>query len=456
MPDILPLILRLQSVLPKTTCRQLAHIVTAVLTMSGRVTQRGISRWSDKGASYRTIQRFFQTPIDWLAVNGCFFQHFLADAKGVYLLAGDETVISKSGKRTFGLDRFFSSLADKAIPGVACFSIALIHVGRRKAYSLSNEQVVRSEDEKKQAKQRQQQRKERSQTKGSAQPKGRPKGSKNKDKAQQTLSPELLRIQAQARKVCEWLKKRLPVSYFVLDGHFGNHLACQMVRQLDLHLISKMRTDAALYQVPTTLQKQLHPRLKYGDRIDFADLPEVWLRGSDTQDGYLTQVYQVRCLHKQFGRLLNVVILKKTHLSSGRVGHVILLSSDLFLTASTLIDYYTLRFQIEFTFRDAKQHFGLEDFMGITQTSVSNAMGLSLFLGNVSAYLLQQLRLQRVGAGISDLKSWYRGRFYACAMLKMLPQTPDTIICERLVEQICRFGCIHPASASAAEWEMAA
>ncbi len=97
MPDILPLLLRLQTVLPKTTCRQLAHIVVAVLTMTGRITQKGISRWTDQGGSYRTLQRFFHTNIDWLAVNGCFFLHFIWDRKGVYLLAGDETVVSKSG-----------------------------------------------------------------------------------------------------------------------------------------------------------------------------------------------------------------------------------------------------------------------------------------------------------------------------------------------------------------------
>jgi hypothetical protein len=28
----------------------------------------------------------------------------------IYLLAGDEVVVSKAGKRSFGLDRFFSSL----------------------------------------------------------------------------------------------------------------------------------------------------------------------------------------------------------------------------------------------------------------------------------------------------------------------------------------------------------
>jgi len=449
-------IAKLDAFARKTTCRQLAHIVVAVLTMTGRITQRGMARWTDPGGSYRTIQRFFQTPIDWLAVNGCFFLHFVFDRKGVYLLAGDETVISKSGKRTFGLDRFFSSLCDKAIPAVACFSIALIHVGKRQAYSLSNEQVVRTEAEKQQAKDRKQKRKERAKKKEPSKPKGRPKGSKNQKKTQIPLSAELLRIQTQAKKVCQWLKKRLFVSYFVLDGHFGNHLACQMVRQLDLHLISKMRSDAALYLEPTPLQKRLRPRLKYGDRLDFADLPADLLRSSHTQDGYRTQVYQVRCLHKSFDRRLNVVLLKKMHLKSERVGHVILFSSDLFLGAEALIDYYSLRFQIEFTFRDAKQHFGLEDFMGVTQTSVGNAMGLSLFLVNLSTYLLCDLRSRYAGAGIQDLKSWYRGRFYASAVLKLLPQQPEGIVCDCLVEQICRLGCVPPALANIADLEMAA
>jgi putative transposase len=456
MPAILPLLLKLQPVLPRTTCRQLAHIVVAVLTMTGRITQKGISRWTDKGASYRTIQRFFHTHIDWLAVNGCFFLNFVWDRKGVYLLAGDETVISKSGKHTFGLDRFFSSLAERAIPAVACVSIALIHVGKRQAYSLSNAQVVRTEAEKQQAKDRKQKRKDRATKKEPAKPKGRPKGSKNHNKADKTLGAELLRIQAQAKKVCAWLQKRLAVSYFVLDGHFGNHLACQMVRSLDLHLISKMRADAALYREPSALQKRLRPRLKYGDRLDFAQLPADLLRSSQTEDGYLTQVYPRRCLHKSFDRRLNVVILKKTHLASGRVGHVILFTSDLFLGAEALLDYYTLRFQIEFTFRDAKQYFGLEDFMGVTQTSVTNAMGLCLFLGNLSSYLLCDLRTRCAGAGIQDLKSWYRGRFYASFVLKLLPEKPEGIICDRLVEQICRLGCIHPASQSAATLEMAA
>jgi len=456
MPAILPILFALSPALPKTSARQLSHIVVAILAMTGRITQLGISRWTDQGGSYRTIQRFFHTNIDWLAVKWRFFELFVYDRQGVYLLAGDETVITKAGKQTFGLDRFFSSLLDKAVPGLACFSLALVHVGKRQAYSLCNEQVIRSQEEKAQAKARQHKRKAGQKNKKSARPRGRPKGSKNKDKTQATLSAELLRIQAQTKKALVWIQQKMSVTYFVLDGHFGNHLAGQMVRQCGLHLISKMRSDAALYREPTALQKQLQPRLKYGDRLDFDQMPQEHLRSSQTQDGYLIQVYQVRCLHKQFAYRLNVVVIVKTHLASGRVGHVVLFSSDLFLTAETLLDYYTLRFQIEFTFRDAKQHFGLEDFMSLTKTSVANAMSLSFFMVNLSSYLLCSLRPHVEGAGIWDLKSWYRGRHYASALLKMLPQKPEAIICEYLLAQIGRLGLIHPPCQKVADWERAA
>jgi hypothetical protein len=47
-----------------------------------------------------------------------------------------------------------------------------------------------------------------------------------------------------------------------------------------------------------------------------------------------------------------------------------------------------LRFQIEFNFRDAKQFWGLEDFMNRGQTAVTNAVDLSFFMVNLSHHLL--------------------------------------------------------------------
>jgi putative transposase len=51
--------------------------------------------------------------------------------------------------------------------------------------------------------------------------------------------------------------------------------------------------------------------------------------------------------------------------------------SDLAFAATQLVEYYSVRFQIEFNVRDAKQHVELEDFMNITPTAVHNAANLA-------------------------------------------------------------------------------
>lgn len=69
--------------------------------------------------------------------------------------------------------------------------------------------------------------------------------------------------------------------------------------------------------------------------------------------------------HKDFPELLNVTVIQRIQLKDGKSGHVVLFSDDLNLPYDNMILYYRLRFQIEFTFRDAKQYWGLEDFMNI-------------------------------------------------------------------------------------------
>jgi len=63
--DIITLLSVLSQCLDETSIKQLTVIVTAMVTMTGRVTMLGLSRWSEKGGSYRSIQRFYTTVIPW-------------------------------------------------------------------------------------------------------------------------------------------------------------------------------------------------------------------------------------------------------------------------------------------------------------------------------------------------------------------------------------------------------
>ena len=65
MPDIMVLVACLRQCLEPPSLRQRGQVIEAMLAMSGRVTMRGLSCWSNKGGSYRTIQRFFNTSLSW-------------------------------------------------------------------------------------------------------------------------------------------------------------------------------------------------------------------------------------------------------------------------------------------------------------------------------------------------------------------------------------------------------
>ena len=143
MPDIMMVLAGLSHGLNATTVRRLAVIVEAMLSMTGRVTMLGLSRWTESGGSYRTVQRFFNTAMAWSKIHWLIIQEHLLDPGDVLLMAGDEVVVTKSGKKTHGLDRFFSSVYGKAVPSVCFLSLALISVRRGTSYPVRLEQVVR-------------------------------------------------------------------------------------------------------------------------------------------------------------------------------------------------------------------------------------------------------------------------------------------------------------------------
>ncbi|OAD23394.1 transposase [Candidatus Thiomargarita nelsonii] len=149
--------------------------------------------------------------------------------------------------------------------------------------------------------------------------------------------------------------------------------------------------------------------------------------------------------HKLFSNLLNVVIIHKTNQKTGKMAHVILFSSNVELAYDKLIKYYQLRFQIEFNFRDAKQYWGLEDFMNVSKKAVYNAANLAMFMVNLSSALLQQNSSGLFGSSVNDLKAWFRARKYVLNTLKCTSQNADPIFIERTIHQVSSLGRVNPS-----------
>jgi putative transposase len=142
MSEIIPQLICLEPHLSPTTLRQLSHVIFAMLCIPNRASMLGLSRWTEKGGSYRSLQRWYQTPLNWLEMDWALLQTHLLRSEGMYLLAADEVVVSKAGKKTHGVGRFFSGLAQRVIPSVSFLSLSLIDVERRQSYPLHIEQIL--------------------------------------------------------------------------------------------------------------------------------------------------------------------------------------------------------------------------------------------------------------------------------------------------------------------------
>jgi len=424
----------------------MSHVIYGMLVASGRITMLGLSRWTEKGGSYRSLQRWYYGALPWNAIHWLLFRLKFLKPDDEYLIAGDEVVASKAGQATYGLDRFFSSIQQRVILGLSFFTFSLVNVREERSYPLQVTQVVKSAEEKAVRKAKAEAKKAPPTAAAETRKRGRPKGSKNKVKREVALNPELVRIQTALRSLLETIGA-LSLKYIVLDGHFGNYPSAFMVRETNLHLISKMRSDVALYPAFEGEYSGKGRPPKYGKKLDVRHLDDdQYLKATSTEKNIQTKIYQGTFYNKEFAFALNIVVILKTNLLTNAQAHVVLFSTDLELDYEKIIKYYSLRFQIEFNFRDAKQYWGLEDFMNIKETAVTNAANLSLFMVNVSYALLQPFRERNPEYSVLDLKSHYRGLRYARETIKMLPQKPDAILLADIFQQIARLGAIHPSS----------
>jgi putative transposase len=102
-----------------------------------------------------------------------------------------------------------------------------------------------------------------------------------------------------------------------------------------------------------------------------------------------------------------------------------------------------LRCQLEFHFREAKQYWGLEDFMHVTPTGVTKAANLSLFMVNVAYHLRKTLPPCDPDYSVLDLKADCRGYKYVEETIKMLPDKPEPILFAKMLHKIACLGRIH-------------
>lgn len=110
----------------------MSELLVVFLSLKGRYCFRNMSRWASFCA--HTVSRNFAKAFDFYGFEQLFVDTFLADKKLIGAI--DCSFVTKSGKATFGLDKFFSATVGKAVKGLELSLIALVDIQTREAFSL--------------------------------------------------------------------------------------------------------------------------------------------------------------------------------------------------------------------------------------------------------------------------------------------------------------------------------
>ncbi len=167
-------------------------------------------------------------------------------------------------------------------------------------------------------------------------------------------------------------------------------------------MISNLRFDANLRYLYTGEQKPRGRPRKYDGKVSFADLSRFTFLETVQQN---VDLYTQRVWHVSLKSEIRIVYLID-HRSPHRVGTCLLFITDVDPDPPQILQFYKLRFQIEFLFRDAKQFAGLEDCQARDLIKTEFHVNASLTALNLAKVEANQQRLgqKRVPFSMASLK----------------------------------------------------
>ena len=285
------------------------NVLLCFLSIKGRINFLQLSRFSKYCEQYFRInfenkfnfQDFNRRLILNLNIKEC-------------IIAFDPSYIAKSGKSTFGLSKYWSGCAKQAKWGLDICGFAVIDMVQNTAFHLN------------------------------------------------AIQTPLLDTMTLLDYYCQIVKENYLYfkelsNYMVADAYFSKKKVIDSVLSLGLHFISRLRDDSVLMYIyqgePTGLKGR--PK-KYDGKVD-KDALNMSYFVEDYSSNEM-KIYSATVYCKAFKRdiKLAVAIFYK---DGKEIARKLYFSTDIAMCAIKIVQYYRSRFQIEFLYRDAKQHCGL-------------------------------------------------------------------------------------------------
>lgn len=289
----------------------LIEVFGLFLSIKGRMNFLQFGRYGKRcEQTYRTGSA---TEFDFLNFN----RHLFANhGSARRMIAFDPSYVRKSGKKTPGSGYFWSGVAGAAKWGLEIAGIAAVDLDVRTAYHLETVQTPTD------------------------------------------LAEHDGLITHYAGLLVDRKEQLLSISkYLVVDAYFSKHGFVSALTENGFEVICRLRNDADLLYLFTGTRKggRGRPR-KYDGKVCFDGLKSEHFTHIevDSQNTY----YHGTVYSRSLKRKINLVCVKT--LKKEKWKYRLYFSTDLTMQPEDILEQYGARFQIEFLFRDAKQHTGLD------------------------------------------------------------------------------------------------
>lgn len=297
----------------------------------------------------------FEKPFDFLTFNKEFT---LGHGSGRYAIAFDPSYISKSGKGTPGTGYFWSGCSGSAKWGLEIGGLAAIDIDNHTAFHLEAVQTMASQ--------------------------------------KQSLADWYGDV------ISDRKEQLLGISpYLVADAWFAKYSFVEQVALAGMHLICRLRDDADLRYLhqgkPTG--KRGRPK-KYDGKVDNLNIDMEYFSLVSKDDHATTSTAIV--YSKSLKRNIRIV-----HVSYAKGKHKLYFSTDTEMEALDILIFYQSRFQIEFLYRDGKQHTGLNDCQARSENKLDFHFNASLTAINIAkaAHWLNIPTEHRKSFSMTDIKT---------------------------------------------------
>ena len=293
--------------------------------------------------SERTYRRHFAKPYEFISLNAALIDEAVA-RHHFQVAVIDASFVPKSGKATYGLDRFYNGKASRTERGLEISMIAVVDVEQAIGYSLSVQQTPAAQTERK------------------------------SPIARTRVDDYLDHLRAN--------RAALPaaVRYIVGDGFYSKVKWVEGVVALNLEAIGKLQCDADLKYLYDGPQKPRGAHRKYDGKVNLAELRRWQALGEQADD---ISLYSAIVWSVNLKRQIRVVYLIN-HKHRQKLCYALLFSTDVALDPIRLYEAYRARSQIEFIFRDAKQFTGLTDCQARDQQKLDFHFNTSLTALNIA------------------------------------------------------------------------